>query len=90
MNVAQTAFFTPTAGLNLHDCLTQWGLVDDLEIAHRGDGTVALIAKGGATQWPCEWTPNGDTVEGFDVEAFLQRVGARPLPSARLKPNPGR
>lgn len=90
MTVAHTAFFTPTAGLNLQDCLTQWDLTDDLEIAHRGDGTVALIAKGGATQWPCEWTPNGDAVEEFDVEDFLQRVGARPLPSALVKPNRGR
>lgn len=90
MAIAQTAFFTPTAGLNLVDSLAQWGLLDDLDIAHRGDGTVALFAKGGATQWPCEWTPNGDTVEEFDVEDFLQRVGARPLPSPQIKPNLGR
>lgn len=90
MTVAQTAFFTPTAGLNLQACLTQWGLLDDLDIAHRSDGTVAFVAKGGATQWPCEWTPNGDTVEDFDVEDFLQRVGGRPLPSPRIKLNRGR
>jgi hypothetical protein len=78
MTVAQTTFFHPIAGLNLVDCLAQWSLLDDLELAHRGDGTVAFIAKGGAAQWPCEWTPEGDAVVEFDLDELLRRVSLHP------------
>lgn len=85
MTIAQTPFFTPAPGLNLRQALAQWSLLDDLDLDHRGDGTVAFIAKGGASQWPAEWTPDGEVVVDFDLAQFLGRV----FPDAPLlNPNP--
>ncbi len=75
MAIAQTPFFTPRPGLNLAQALLDWSLSDDLSIEYRGDGQVALVAKGGAEQWPCEWTPAGDeVVVSFDFTYFWKCV----------------
>jgi len=73
MNMLRTSFFLPRAGLNLRQVLQHRELLEDLEFHPRGDGTVCLVAKGGATQWPCEWNQGGEQVD-FDLQALLQEL----------------
>lgn len=73
---AHTTAFLPKPNLDLKATLGELSLLEDVGIRHLGDGRIALFALEGANAWPCEWTPEGDELEDFDIEALVSRLAA--------------
>lgn len=74
-HIAITAPFFPQDKTTLRNQLTEWNLEEDLDFREEDEGQISVYAKGGATTWPAEWTPDGgDEFETFEISDFLHKV----------------